>query len=320
MLPDIYPILRKIPTSLYPMSGQATMHHEHEKKIYKSYYLRAKDAIVKRLPTSRTCTCDDIVENQEREAFDDDFATYIACTIFEAGSETTSSELYGFAQAMLLYPAAQRKGQAEVDALCGDDRWPTFEDMPNLPYVRACVKETLRWMPATLIGAVPHALIENDNYMGYRLPAGAMILLNIWTIHRDPERYTDAERFLPERYLGDDTTAAESFAHPDVSKRDHFSFGSGRRVCPGMHLADRSIFLVIARTLWAFDIKLKIGDDGIPRLPQQDQFVQGMAVHPKKFEVNITPRNERRAELVTRMWEEAKLELDEDGQFLKNPI
>ncbi|KAF2035272.1 putative cytochrome P450 [Setomelanomma holmii] len=319
-LPDIYPALRKIPPVLYPMSGRALSHHKHEKSIYTSYFLRAKDEIVNKLPTVRTCTCEDIVEAQKHEAFDDDFAAYIACTLFEAGSETTSSELYGFAQAMLLYPDAQRKGQVEVDTLCGDDRWPTFNDMSELSYVRACVKETLRWMPATLIGAVPHALTEDDHYNGYKLPAGAIILLNVWTIHRDPKRYTNPDKFLPERFLGDDTTAAESFALADATKRDHFSFGSGRRVCPGIHLADRSIFLVIARMLWAFDIKPKLDSNGEAMLPKQDQFVEGMAVHPKKFDVEIVPKSEKRRAFVEKMWAEASNELDGEGQFLQNPI
>lgn len=47
--------------------------------------------------------------------------------------------------AMVLYPDAQRKGQAEIDAVIGNDRLPTFEDMESLPYVTAIVKESLRW-------------------------------------------------------------------------------------------------------------------------------------------------------------------------------
>lgn len=305
---------------LYPIKQKAKKHHEYEKRVYMSYYLRAKEAIVNKLPTARPCTCDDIVEMQQQQGFSDEFASYVACTFFEAGSETTSSELYGFAQAMLLYPEAQRKGQEEVDRLCGDERWPTLDDMANLPYVRACVKETLRWMPATILGAVPHALTEDDEYMGYHLPAGAMILLNVWTIHRDPERYYSPDKFLPERYLGDNTTSAESYTLNDVSKRDHFSFGCGRRACPGTHIADHSLYLAIARLLWAFNIKPKVDVDGKEMLPVQDDFVQGMTVHPKKFEVSITPRGEKRGELVKRMWEEAGKELDSEGQFLRNPI
>ncbi|KAH7379484.1 putative cytochrome P450 [Pyrenochaeta sp. MPI-SDFR-AT-0127] len=269
---DFFPILRKLPAALYPIKQKARQHHEHEKKVYRSYYLRAKEAIVNKLLTAKPCTCDDIVEMQQQEGFSDDFATYIASTFFEAGSETTSSELYGFAQAMLLYPEAQRKGQEEVD-------------------------QTLRWMPATILGAVPHAVTEDDKYMGYHIPADSMVLLNVWAIHRD-----------------------QSHAINDVSKRDHFSFGAGRRVCPGVHIADHSLYLAMARLLWAFDMKPQIGLDGKEILPVQDDFVQGMTVHPKEFQARITPRFDTRAAFVKRMWEEAEKDLNAEGQFVQSPI
>jgi cytochrome P450 len=315
-LADSFPFVRYLPASLYPIKRKASEHHEVEKKMYEGLYLKAKKAIVEKLPSARPCACDDIVEMQQQEGFSDDFAMYVASTIFEAGSETTASELYGFAQAMLLYPDVQRKAQAEIDALMGEERWPTIDDAPHLPYVRACIKETLRWMPTLILGAAPHALMEDDQYMGYHLPAGAMVMLNVWTIHRDAERYARPEFFSPERYLGDETSSAESCTLPDVSKRDHFSFGAGRRVCPGTHVADNSMFLVMARVLWAFDVKPKQGG----RVSRQDEFVQAMSVAPKPFEVEITPRSAKRGETVRREWSEAQTGLDEKGQFLKNPI
>lgn len=68
---------------------------------------------------------------------------YISGTLLEAGSDTTSSTLYAFVQAMLLYPEIQRDAQQHVDKVVGSSRMPTMEDEADLPYVRCLVKETL---------------------------------------------------------------------------------------------------------------------------------------------------------------------------------
>lgn len=286
------------------MAGRAKRHHEHEKKVYLDHFLRAKHAITNSLPTARPCTCSDIIAAQEEQGFSDAEAAYIAVILFEAGSETTSSELYGFVQAMLLYPETQIRAQQELDSICGDTP-PTFEYISRLPYIRACVKETLRWMAAIPTGAVPHSLIQEDTYNGYRLPKDAIVLLNIFTIHRDPSRYSNPARFQPERFLGDNTTAAESFAQPDVSLRDHFGFGSGRRVCAGMHLAEKTMSIAIARLLWAFEFRPVLTGDGNEILPVQDVYVPGSATRPVEFEVRVSERKGR-GKVVREMWEGVK--------------
>jgi cytochrome P450 len=97
----------------------------------------------------------------------------------EAGSDTTTGILIGFIQAMLVFPDVLKKAQQEVDSVVGPDRMPTMEDAPNLHYIRACVKESLRWMPTVILG-VPHAVLKDDFYMGYKIPAGATIINNVW--------------------------------------------------------------------------------------------------------------------------------------------
>ncbi|KAI9871957.1 MAG: hypothetical protein M1823_008303, partial [Watsoniomyces obsoletus] len=103
-----------------------------------------------------------MAQAQSKDGFSDDQAAYISGTLLEAGSDTTSSTLYGFVQAMLLYPEVQKKAQQEIDDVVGPDRLPTMDDEPELPYIRACIKETLRWMPTTILGAVPHAVTKDD--------------------------------------------------------------------------------------------------------------------------------------------------------------
>jgi cytochrome P450 len=140
---------------------------------------------------------------QEAGGFSDDQAAYISGTLLEAGSDTTSSTLYGFVQAMVLFPEVEKKAQEELDRVVGRDRLPEMPDMDSLQYIRGCMKESLRWMPTTIVGAVPHAVTKDDEYMEYLIPNGAGVLISVYTIHHDPKRFPDLRRFDPDRYKDD---------------------------------------------------------------------------------------------------------------------
>lgn len=81
---------------------------------------------------------------------------------------------------MVLFPHVARKAQLELDRVCGD-RLPGWEDADKLPYIRSCIKETLRWMPTTILG-VPHSVICEDEYLGYKIPKNATVILNVWSV------------------------------------------------------------------------------------------------------------------------------------------
>ena len=72
-------------------------------------------------------------------------------------------------------------------------------------------------------------------------------------IHRDPARYADPDTFNPDRFLGHTLTASAYANSSDVAARDHFSYGGGKRICPGIHLAERSLFAMTSRMLHVFD-------------------------------------------------------------------
>ena len=157
--------------------------------------------------------------------------------------------------AMLAYPETQARAHAELDAVVGRTRLPTFADHQHLPYIRAMVKELLRWRPiAPLI--TPHQSTEDDWYEGMFLPKGTICIANGWHMNRDPEIFgKNTEDFDPARYLN----ASEGVA-PDISdlkKEGHFSYGFGRRNCVGRHMADNTLFINIAMLLWAMKFERK---------------------------------------------------------------
>ena len=94
------------------------------------------------------------------------------------GSQTLSTVEWFFV-AMTLFPEIQKKAQKELMAVVGSNRLPEFEDEKSLPYIRALVKECLRWRSVAPLG-VPHRVLEDDEYRGYRIPKGSMVISNLW--------------------------------------------------------------------------------------------------------------------------------------------
>jgi len=158
---------------------------------------------------------------------------------------------------MIAYPETQSRAHAELDAVIGRDRLPTFADYPHHPYLRAMVKEVLRWRPPAPFAA-PHQSMEDDWYEGMFIPKGTTCIPNVWYMNRDPEIYGEnAAHFDPARHLGDIAPGMS-----DAREEGHFSYGFGRRLCVGRHLANNTLFINIAIVLWAAKIERKKDESG----------------------------------------------------------
>jgi len=164
-------------------------------------------------------------------------------------------------------------------------------------------------MPTAITGAVPHCVIQDDEYRGYKIPKGAAVIHNVYSINMDPERYPDPRRFEPDRHQNDFLNSADAAMASDVLKRDHFTFGAGRRLCQGIHVAERSLFIGIARLMWAFDVSPATGADGQPIIPNPDSYTSGFVVMPTPFKARLTPRSQQKAEVVRAEWKQAEEEL-----------
>ncbi|KAK6532769.1 hypothetical protein TWF281_006946 [Arthrobotrys megalospora] len=228
-----------------------------------------------------------------------------AISLYGGGSDTTVSALAFFFRTMMFHPEVQRKAQEEIDRVIGNDRLPGFDDRPNLPYVEAVFKESLRFNPIVPAG-FPHTVDADDEYAGYRIPKGAMVVPSIQWFSRDPKIYSDPEVFNPERFL-----KQQPELHPKK-----FVFGFGRRICPGQQLADASTFLTIAQTLAVFDIKKPVDPvTGLDIEPSMGS-TPGTVSHPLPFKCTFTPRNEKCKELIMRAEQEIVEEGDGDAKIV----
>jgi len=191
------------------------------------------------------------------------------------GADTTASMMAWWPLAMVVYPETQARAHAELDAVVGRTRPPTFADQPHLSYIRAMVKEVLRWRPNGPLG-VPHRSTEDDWYEGMFIPKGTICIANVWHMNRDPEVYgEDAAHFNPARHLDANSDVASNGARED----GHVSYGFGRRVCLGRHVSDNSIFINIAVMLWASKVERKKDASGQLIPLNVDGFVdQGLVV------------------------------------------
>jgi cytochrome P450 len=177
-----------------------------------------------------------------------------------AGAESTGTTLAWWALAMIAHPEFQKRAQAELDAVVGRSRTPTFSDASTLPYIQALVRETLRWRPVIPLG-IPHNTTEDDWYEGMFIPKGAMCFVNLWKCHHDPAFYgDDAASFNPERFL--DAHGGIVPGPADTRDEGHCAYGFGRRVCVGKQLANNSLFIAIATILWAASLERVRNDSG----------------------------------------------------------
>lgn len=101
--------------------------------------------------------------------------------------------------------------------------------------------------------------------------------------------------------------------------RDHFVFGTGRRLCPGIHIADRSMFIAVSRLLWAFRFENETDELGNKIVPDRLNITQGSLIEPMPFPVKIVPRSKLHADVVRKEWEKCETLLDEEGQWLDVP-
>lgn len=306
---DELPILARLPSWLQPG-------HQRAEQFGKQL-LEAKMRLWRRLQAqldagkAPTCYAREMMENSDswrKQGLTDEDAAWIAGGIVEVGSHTTAVTLSNLVLHMAANPRVQQVAQEELMRVVGPNRTPVYEDIKDLPYIRACIKEVLRVCPTPIWG-IKHYADADVTYRDYVIPKGTVLLANTSFMHYDPERYDDPFDFRPERYLSHPKYSAEYAAQSDPYQRDHFSFGAGRRICPGTRLAENSLNISLANMLWAFEIRPPIVQGVEAKMDTSDDAYENTSFRgAKPFTVRFVPRGNDRVELVKREWEQARKE------------
>ncbi|XP_068649617.1 cytochrome P450 CYP736A12-like [Aristolochia californica] len=170
-----------------------------------------------------------------------------------AGNDTTWTTMEWAMTEVMKHPEVMKNAQEELDKVVGKNHLVEETHLPHLHYLNAFVKEVLRLHPVIPL-MLPRTPSQSTPVGGYMVPKGARVLVNIWAIQRDPAAWESAEEFRPERFLT--ATGKREFTGNDFH---YFPFGRGRRICPGMALAERMLMYVMATLLHSFDWKLPEG-------------------------------------------------------------
>ncbi|EMD65562.1 hypothetical protein COCSADRAFT_170042 [Bipolaris sorokiniana ND90Pr] len=276
-LVDALPFLLYLPSFLAPFKRETARLYKEELDLFRE---PLKEGVANSsADAAEDNFCGKWYKSRESYNISDDHAAYAIGTLFEAGAGTTASAMMSFMLAMTSHPAEYTKLQAEVDEVVGNDRIPSFDDMPSLRRVRAVAKEVFRWRLVTA-GGLPHALTRDDVYEmkdGRKLffPAGTNFHPVQWSIHRGTNRYPDPDNFRLESWLekGWPTFKEPLTQYPNLQKFS--AFGFGRRICSGLNIAEQSLYILISRIAWCCDLSCKMSPEGEVIMPPLYDYVSG---------------------------------------------
>ncbi|KZO97176.1 cytochrome P450 [Calocera viscosa TUFC12733] len=222
---EAWPILRYVPG--YLSKPRAAFQRQLQDYLDKMTEGHAPPSFVKYM-----------TERQQEYGLTQEELAWLSGGLYHAGSDTTAVTINHGLLAAAKHPTAQSKVKAELDAVVGSDRTPSFDDLDDLPYLNAFIREVYRWRSPNPRG-FPHRMMQDEELNGYIIPKDSLVYGVHWCLHRDPSLFDDVDTFKPERWLETDEKG-ELRLRQDMR---HFTWGFGRRNCPGLHIAERSIFM-----------------------------------------------------------------------------
>ncbi|KAM9323976.1 cytochrome P450 2G1-like [Gastrophryne carolinensis] len=198
-------------------------------------------------------------------------------SLFFAGTETISTTLRHSFLIFMKYPEIQAKIHKEIDQVIGEKCNLTIDDRSKMPYTNAVIHEIQRFCDI-LPFSLPHAVTKDVSFKGYTIPKGTDVFPLLCSVHRDPRKFSNPDKFNPNHFLD---------SNGSFMKNDGFMvFSAGKRVCLGEGLARTELFIFLTTILKNFKLtsKTKFTEEDIT--PQ----LNGFANVPIPYEMSFIPR------------------------------
>ncbi|KAL5006519.1 hypothetical protein ScPMuIL_015325 [Solemya velum] len=193
-----------------------------------------------------------IQKEQEDEGscgFTDRHVQGLLADIVGGATMTMYSALTGFFAILIHHPEVQRRIQEEIDRVIGSERSPELSDRLEMPYTKAVVLETLRYMSPVPI-PVPRRASEDIHVDDYLIEKGSLVFYFLWSMNHNKDVYEDPWTFRPERFLDCTGNLLDAM---DEKRQKLLTFGIGAHVCPGELFAKSRMFLYITTLLSEFE-------------------------------------------------------------------
>jgi phenylacetate 2-hydroxylase len=270
---DYVPLLRYIP------KGNTVSHTEDIRRRRDKYMGLLlddlKDSIKK--GTDVPCITGNILKDPEVKLTPLELSS-ICLSMVSAGLDTLGNTMIWTVGFLAQHPQIWEKAYAEVNKVF-DGAVPDC-DTESVEYITAIYREALRYFSVLKL-SLPRATIGESEYKGVVIPDGTTVFLNAWAVHHDESRYGDVDVFRPERFMEE---------KEDGSSQAHYSFGAGRRMCAGVHLANRELYSAISKLVYFF--KLEEGDVPYGCDPAKDVHnTYALAHTPHKYKMRFVARD-----------------------------
>ncbi|KAF1843536.1 cytochrome P450 [Cucurbitaria berberidis CBS 394.84] len=310
------PLWDYVPEPINPWKLRERKRHDEQQAWFMDCLQKTRRLMEK--GKQRPCFTRTYLETAEKTSISGDYeASSVIGMMALVGIFTVAGPLYYFLVAMVHHPEWQIKCQEEIDQVCGSHP-PAVADLPNLPILRACIKETMRWKPTVPTG-VAHECEADDWFRGYFIPKGTRILPLDWAFLRNPVKYPDPDSYRPERWLesGWPTFQEPLTKYPDIVGMT--SFGWGQRQCLGMSITRDETVTGCGGLMWAFNLKRKVhpvtGEEIEVPLEKSNSL---LIIKPDPFEMAFEPRSATRKAEVIAQWKAAEAkDLEKRATFLR---
>ncbi|KAK9115185.1 hypothetical protein Syun_021982 [Stephania yunnanensis] len=267
-LPDFYPVFGPL-----DLQGIRKTTFECVKSMNESW-----EGIVKERRATKDHSRNDFLDVLIQAHFTDAQIDALLLEIFGPGSDTSSCTIEWAMSELIKNTNKLFKLQEELNRVIGQSREVRESDLENLPYLHACLKETLRLHPPVTF-LLPHRATETCEVMNCTIPKDSQIFVNTYSIHRDPEVWEDPLEFKPERFLNSTVDYQGNDFH-------YIPFGAGRRICPALNMASRATRFILASLVHNFEWSLP-GGMKPKELDMGDSFVLVLA---KTVPLSVIPR------------------------------